>query len=60
MGMGNGPGPMFNSGGHVGMGGGQSAGPIQPAAPAQQVNDIEIIVISKDQWYGFAYFHVKS
>lgn len=54
MGMGNGPGPMFNANGPVGMGmagvGGQPSGPIQPP-PAQQVNDVEIIVISKDQWY---------
>lgn len=59
MGMGNGPGPMFNANGPVGMGmavvGGQSSGPIQPA-PAQQVNDVEIIVISKDQWYETYYY----
>lgn len=54
MGMvGNGPGPMFGANGPVGLGmagvGGQSSG---PPPPVQQVNDVEIIVISKDQWYG--------
>ena len=55
--MGSGPGPMFNAGGPpmigMGMGGGLPSGPMNPPGQ-QQVNDVEIIVISKDQWYEIA------
>lgn len=54
-GMSSGPGPMFNAGGPppmigMGMGGSLPSGPMNPPGQ-QQVNDVEIIVISKDQWY---------
>lgn len=46
-----GPGPMFNATGPmIGLGmGGPPSGPMNPPGQ-QQVNDVEIIVISKDQW----------
>lgn len=50
-------GPIFNPAGPLGglgMGGldmgGLPSGPMNPPGQ-QQVNDVEIIVISKDQWY---------